>query len=207
MKQTFETYTKLMLGLEFLSEEPVDWTTPSEDELSTAKYMVSSLGAGDILRNCQTFQNFKSLCPDIGRVVNSEEVFYSLKNGYSVKEVPAKLIYFCRKAVMQSCCPSVVPLMLGDTLLKQAFTKGYLKDGWSTRDVIKTFCDSNFVFLTEVGSSYVGHYGADFLYSLDGPVYWQFPKEFVSAHNLSKFKVTPNGYVYDENGQFVGDMK
>lgn len=193
---TLETFVAAMEGRYFNSYDVIERYTPTVNELTRIKKMVNDFCAVDALQCTEMFSDFKAICPDIGKQMADEEVFYALKNGCAVEEVPAKLIFLCRKAHKASQCANAVPHMLPSGMLDKVFTFGYLRNGWTMCDVLKKFCDSKFSLLDKVGNSTVTGSGVDFLLSEDFQ-YAHLPKDYVARHNIEAFKVY-EGKLYDE---------
>lgn len=198
---TLETYIKAMNGQYFDSADIIDRYIPTAEELTRIKKLIADFGAIDAFTKSEVFSDFKAICPDIGKQMKSEEVFYALKNGCAVEEVPSKLIFLCRKAYALSNCANAVPHMLPTGMLKKVFTIGYLRNGWTMCDVLRKFIYSKFVLLTEVGAYTESAKGADFLLS-DTFQYAHLPTAYVQRHDISKFKVY-DGRLFDESSHEV----
>lgn len=196
MKLTLEDYVKYMTGQAFISSEVSTRAVPTSDELTQIKKMIVDFGAEEVFRKVELFSDFKEICPDICKKIRDEEIFYSLKNGFGIEEVPAKLLYMCRKAYTESGCTNAVPHMLPTGMLEKVFTVGYLRNGWTLCDVLRKFCDSKFQLLTEVGQYTETSTGADFLLT-DSFKYGHVPKEYLKRHNIADLKVI-DGKLCDE---------
>lgn len=185
-----------MEGRRFETCEVINRYVPTAEELTRVKKLIVDFGATEILNKTNHFSDFKSLCPDIAKKINDEEVFFALKNGYAIEEAPAKLLFYCKQANSIAHCANAVPHMLPTGMLEKAFTVGYLRNGWTMCDVLRKFCDSKFVLLTEVGASTATNSGVDFLLS-EKFEYAHLPEDYVERHDISSFKVY-DGKLYDE---------
>lgn len=201
MKLTLEDYAKYMTGQAFISSEVITRDVPTSSELTQIKKMIVDFGAEEVFRKVELFSDFKDICPDICKKIRGEEIFYSLKNGFGIDEVPAKLLYMCRKAFTESGCANAVPHMLPTGMLEKVFTVGYLRNGWTFCDVLRKFCDSKFQLLTEVGQYAETSTGADFLLT-DSFTYGHLPKDYLERHNVADIKVI-GGKLCDEYGHEV----
>lgn len=198
---TFETYINGMNGQWFASTEVMDRYIPTVQDLTKFKKMVSDFDARDALNVMESYSDFKARCPDIAKACGNEELFYATKNGYALEEVPAKLVFMCRKAYTTTHCVNAVPHILPKGMLEDAFTVGYLRNGWTMCDILRKFCDSKFVLLSRVGSYCLTSLGAEFLLSEDFKFAF-LPKDYVTRHDLSKFMVLDTK-LYDEYGHEV----
>lgn len=100
---------------------------------------------------CETPKDFYRLEPDIEAFIplsEREEVFYCLKNEMYSPAVPAKCIYYIKKIYNMYNIPSLVWKCLPVATLTIFFQGNYLDQGLTLKDVINSFCDSNYVPLS-----------------------------------------------------------
>ena len=192
----FERYLNRIMGFEFINSEPMEIMPVTKAEFSMAKQLINDFNAQEIINSTELYKDFKAVAPDLARKLKSEELYYALKNGFMVEEVPSKLIYYCKKAYNKSKCANAVPCMLPSALTENVFTLGYLKNGWTLVDVIRTFCDPKFELLRNVGSYCITKAGAEFLLS-EEPEYALVPHTYLANHDVSKLTVS-NGKLLDE---------
>lgn len=69
-----------------------------------------------------------------------EEMFFALKNGYIVPSVPAKSIYYVRKAYNLYKIPNLIFKLIPEKEYNIFFQENYFDDGLTMRDVICNFC-------------------------------------------------------------------
>lgn len=98
------------------------------------------------IKYIESYQDFVMMEPDIGAQFpksEREEIFYCLKNkGYS-PAVPARCIYVMKTLYEKYGSASIALKALNKNLFTIFFQKNYM-DGYTMRDVIKTFCDPEY---------------------------------------------------------------
>lgn len=149
-----------------------EWVAATKEEITTAWKMIQRDGYDAILNQCEDYSTFIKTAPDMERFVCSEECFYSLKIGFSIAEVPSKLIYTLQSIYKETHCCNVILQCLRKSELEKVLTVGYLKDGWTIGDVIKVFVDRSFVPLTESEPFYFNAYGVEWLDTSTGDIYF-----------------------------------
>lgn len=196
MTLMFQRYINCLNGNEFVTEDTIERYVPTKEEFSAAKQLIADFNAQELINKVELYKDFRAIAPDLSKKIGSEELFYALKNGFLVEEAPSKLIYLCRKAYDRCKCANAVPSMLSEQMLNDVFTVGYLKNGWTLSDILRTFCDARFIPLSRVGSYCQTSTGVDFLLS-EEPSYAHLPPDYVRSHDISQFRVKDNK-LFDE---------
>lgn len=92
-------------------------------------------------------KEFYMVEPDIASFVPRqarEEIFYALKNGFITDEVPAKCIYYIRKAYNLYKIPNLIFKLIPEKEYTIFFQSNYMKNGLTIRDIICNFCDERY---------------------------------------------------------------
>ena len=100
------------------------------------------------LRLFEIPKEFYSVEPDIADFVPRparEEIFYALKNGFISSEVPAKCIYYIRKAYNLYKIPNLIFKLIPEKEYTIFFQENYFKNNLTVYDVICNFCDERYL--------------------------------------------------------------
>ncbi|MDR1523269.1 MAG: hypothetical protein LBS29_04895 [Endomicrobium sp.] len=140
-------YAIYVIGGKFIQEENHPFRATQEDFNKWVDMINCDEVAKAILYRTEVSKQFFDFNIDFKGLIprnEREEMFYSLKNGFYSPYVPAKCIFYVKKAYdLYRICNLIVKLIPEDVLLPM-FCKGYFVNNFYLIDVIRTFCDENY---------------------------------------------------------------
>lgn len=119
----------------------------SSDLAKWAKLLEEDSISKELFAHTEDSKEFFRVCTDIAHFVKPaerEEMFYSLKNGFTSPVVPAKLIYLVKKAYALHNIPNLIVRLLPEDYLNTVFTRSYISGGFTLMDVICNFCNKEY---------------------------------------------------------------
>lgn len=138
-------YGDYILGKKFMEGEAVKYRMSIDDLKQLKSLLQIHPTAVQNLSMLESPKLFFTKEPDMKNdipVAKREEYFYTAKIGMSAQDVPAKLIYFIKKSIETYGSPNYFLFLMQENDLTEVFTKGYLDNGMTVRDVIVNLTSS-----------------------------------------------------------------
>lgn len=142
-----------ILGRRFLSEEVVEPFRGSLELLQLGRNLLQKHQTASLnLDQLESYKVFYKMEPDLEKEVAKEaqeELFYALKLNYLSPLIPAKSLYLFTKIYNLYGSLNLIPKALPRADLSLLFTKGYVAEGYTVRDVLCTLFDEQYKPLSE----------------------------------------------------------
>lgn len=149
---TILDFSSYIMGLDYTRES----NSPERADVQlyniVANLVEKSFSAKINLETTEVADKFFAVEPDIASEVPKKfrsDIFYALKNGYLVDEIPSKALYIITKAYNNYKLPNLIFKQVSDKDREILFQRNYLASGFTYRDIICSLFNPSFEPLSD----------------------------------------------------------